>query len=124
MKHLIYNFGITRFPNATPSSQSSKVREEIAEMYDEEPYTEKWWFEYADVYIAAVHGEERFNTPFCKFIVYHIETSRDFVELLPYVEKKMKINQERTWKGDKHVEPKKIIKHINYKTGQVIIEEV
>ena len=124
MKQDILNFGLERFPNATPSSQSAKVREEIAEMYREVPYTEKWWYERADVYIAAVHGEERFGSPFFRFIVDSLEQSDDFEELKFYIRAKMIINRKRTWKGNKHVTEKNIIKRINYKTGEITEEKI
>ena len=127
MKQDILNFGLERFPNATPSSQSAKVREEIEEMYSEVPYTEKWWYERADVYIASVHGEERFGSPFFRFIVDSLEQSDDFDELKFYIRAKMIINRKRLWKGDKHIDKAsktKTIKRINYKTGEITEEKI
>jgi hypothetical protein len=124
MKQDILNFGLERFPNATPSSQSAKVREEVEEMYREVPYTTKWWYERADVYIASVHGEERFHLPMCRFIVESLENGDDFDELKYYIKSKMVTNKKRKWKGNKHVTEKNIIKRINYKTGEIIEEKI
>lgn len=123
MKRRILNFGISRFPNATESSQVLKVGEEIDEHYDEVPYSEAWYEELSDVYIAAVHGYERFQNKFCRFIVEQIEERSDFVIVAEYVEKKMIENEQREWSGDKHVK-KKTIKRINYKTGDIIEETI
>lgn len=115
----ILDFGVSRFPNTCEKSQVVKVKGEIKEYYDEMPYTEKWYYEKADVYISSVHCYERFGNIMCKFIIEQMEQSDDFPNLLHYIKAKMDINEQRTWKGNQH----KIIKRINYKTGK-ITEEV
>lgn len=123
MKQRILRFGLSRFPDATESSQVLKTLEEINEHYNEPMYSENWYMELADVYIAAVHCYERFFNVFCKFIVDQIEERSDFAIIIDYVYRKMNINEERVWNGDKHIEKvraTKTIKRINYKTGKII----
>ena len=120
MRKRILDFGILRFPDATESSQLLKTYGEIYEYYNETPFTDLWYFELADVYIAAVHCFERFGNVFCKFLVEQIEERSDFYTVKGFVERKMDINEQRTWKGDKHI--KKTIKRLNYKTGEITEE--
>lgn len=125
MKQRILKFGLSRFPDATESSQLMKVKEEIEEHFNEPFYSENYYMELADVYIAAVHCYERFGNIFCRFIVEQIEERSDFTIIIEYVEHKMTINEQRVWEGNKHVEnSKKTIKRINYKTGNITEEEV
>jgi ferritin len=127
MKQRILRFGLSRFPDATESSQVLKTLEEINEHYDEPMYSENWYMELADAYIAAVHCYERFGNVFCRFIVDQIEERADFAILIDYIYRKMNINEERVWEGDKHVEnvsTTKTVKRINYKTGELTEETV
>ena len=127
MKQRILRFGLSRFPDATESSQVLKTLEEIKEHYDEPMYSENWYMELADAYIAAVHCYERFGNVFCRFIVDQIEERTDFAILIDYIYRKMNINEERVWEGDKHVEnvsTTKTVKRINYKTGELTEETV
>lgn len=120
LKKRILDFGVSRFPNLKEKDQEAKVKEEICEHYSEEECTEQWWYERADIYIASVHGFLRFGSLFCRFIMELIEEHESFINLVPYIEAKMIINEKRTWKGNKHV---RTVKRINYKTG-VITEEI
>lgn len=127
MKQRILRFGLSRFPDATESSQVLKTLEEIKEYYDEPMYSENWYMELADVYIASVHCYERFGNVFCKFIVDQIEERSDFAVLIDYIYRKMNINEERVWDGDKHIDKAsttKTVKRINYKTGEITQEIV
>lgn len=127
MKQRILRFGLSRFPDATESSQIIKTLEEINEHYDEPMYSDNWYMELADAYIAAVHCYERFGNVFCRFIVDQIEERADFVILIDYIYRKMSLNEKRVWKGDKHIEKvstTKTIKRINYKTGELTEEIV
>lgn len=121
MEQRILNFGLSRFPNASESSQSSKVRGEIKEYYAEKPYSDEWYFELADVYIASKHAWLRFRNPVYRMLAEQIEARSDFHIVYEYIERKMEINETREWDGDQH--KYKIIKRINYKTGK-ITEEV
>ena len=123
MKIRILYFGLSRFPKLTKEEQVEKVMGEIKEHYAEQPFTEKWYYELADVYIAATHGWVRFGDLTCKFIMEQIENREDFCNLINYVEEKMNINEGRTWNGSQHVK-KKTIKRINYKTGVITEEEI
>jgi hypothetical protein len=127
MKQRILRFGLSRFPEATESSQLLKVSEEIEEYFNEPYYSENYYTELADTYIAAVHCYERFGNMFCRFIVDQIEERADFVILIDYIYRKMSLNEERVWKGDKHIEKvstTKTIKRINYKTSEITEEIV
>ena len=127
MKQRILRFGLSRFPDATESSQVLKTLEEINEHYNEPVYSENWYMELADAYIAAVHCYERFGNVFCRFIVDQIEERADFAILIDYIYRKMNINEERVWEGDKHIDnvsATKTVKRINYKTGELTEETV
>lgn len=125
MKQRILRFGLSRFPEATESSQLLKVSEEIEEHFNEPYYSEDYYMELADVYIAAVHCYERFGNMFCRFIVEQIEERSDFAVVAEYVSRKMLINEQRVWDGNRHVSrPTKTVKRINYKTGDITEEKV
>lgn len=125
MKQRILRFGLSRFPEATESSQLLKVSEEIEEHFNEPYYSEDYYMELADAYIAAVHCYERFGNMFCRFIVEQIEERSDFTVVAEYVSRKMLINEQRVWDGNRHVsQPTKTVKRINYKTGDITEEKV
>lgn len=92
------------FPRATLSSQLRKVESEIYEMY-EAPNRYESLEEKADVCIALVSLAFRFNS-----LIGQILLSRYYYDHFPFeeiriaMEKKMKLNRERVWKGNHHVD--------------------
>jgi hypothetical protein len=122
MRDRIVTLGDKIFGNSEPNHRQL-VMSCIKRSFKQEQFSDKWYFAMADAYIASVYGQHKYqDNYFFNFVVDCIELRQDFSKISPYIRNKMERNEKALWLSE--LNSTKVIKRINYKTGEITKEVI